>query len=68
MRLDAYTWDALRELCSRENITPHMLYQTVAESIPRGLSFTVAVRRHGLTCEADQVVPLQTYGPYYFSV
>lgn len=48
IRLDAYTWDALRELCDRENIRPHMLYQKVAGNMPKGLSFTVALRRHVL--------------------
>jgi predicted DNA-binding ribbon-helix-helix protein len=55
MRLDAYTWDALRELCSRENITPSMLYQDVAESTPEGLNFTIAVRRHVLQYFRDSV-------------
>jgi predicted DNA-binding ribbon-helix-helix protein len=53
-RLNAYTWDALRELCSRENITPNMLYQAVAENMPKGLSFTVAVRQHVLMYFRDK--------------
>jgi predicted DNA-binding ribbon-helix-helix protein len=43
-RLDAVTWNALDEIAAREGITRHELCTTIADSKPRALSMTAALR------------------------
>lgn len=48
VRLDAVTWNALREIAAREQITVRDLCRFIAEGKPRALSLTVSLRCYAL--------------------
>ena len=43
MRLESTMWDALEEICQRENLTPHELCENI-DNFRRASSLTAAVR------------------------
>lgn len=45
-RLDNLTWKAVAEVAEREGLTPNELYTRIAKEAPKGLNFTMALRRH----------------------
>ncbi len=47
-RLDALTWNALREIAAREQITLRDLSRFIAKGKPPALSLTVAMRCYAL--------------------
>jgi len=44
VRLDALTWNALREIAGHEGVTVHQVARWIDESRPAGLSLTATVR------------------------
>jgi predicted DNA-binding ribbon-helix-helix protein len=56
LRLDALTWNALREIATHEGVNVHRLCASIDERKPRDLSLTVAVRCYVLEyfCHASR--------------
>jgi predicted DNA-binding ribbon-helix-helix protein len=48
-RLDAVTWEALREIAADEGVTFGQLAEAIDRRRPRGLSLTVALRCYALS-------------------